>query len=243
MLLHLLTGEGLPHPVLEGGTPSSPGWWDTQGNPPPVLTWTGVTPSQVWTGIPPAPPLPGWGTSSPSRGVDWHTKWKYYLSLSFKCGQYQIVAPEWGCNPFWTKFIIFNKKILLREGKRHTARRVASACYADLSRGVPYLRSRGVPRPMSGGVPHPGSGVGVLHPRSGGGYPIPGPARGEGGTPSQTWPGYPPGQTWDGVPPRIDLGWGTPYPDLRWGTPSPHRGVDWHTKLKYYLPPSFGCGR
>ena len=62
-----------------------------------------------------------------------------------------------------------NKKVLLRERKRHTARHaaVASACY-----------SGGVPRPRSGGVPHP---------RSGGGYPVPG----LGGTLSQVQQGYP----------------------------------------------------
>ena len=50
----------------------------------------------------------------------------------------------------------YNKKVLLRERKRHTARRVGSAHYAALSRGA-------VPRPGLDG---------------GGGYPIPG----QGGT-------------------------------------------------------------
>ena len=59
-----------------------------------------------------------------------------------------------------------NKKVLLRERKRHTARRVASARYADLSRGGTPSHVRGVPRPMSGrgGTPS--------HVR-GGGYPVP----------------------------------------------------------------------
>ena len=61
---------------------------------------------------------------------------------------------------------ISNKKVLLRERKRHTARRVASARYADLSRG---------------GTPS--------HVRGGGGYPVP--CLG-GGTPSHAWGGTPP---------------------------------------------------
>ena len=74
------------------------------------------------------------------------------------------------------------------------------------------------------------------------------------GYPPQTWDGvsplprpgmgYPPHLTWDGVPPpHLDLRWGTPYPDLIWGTPPPPASVDWHTKWKYYMPPSFGYGR
>ena len=77
----------------------------------------------------------------------------------------------------------FNKKVLLRERKRHTARHVASARYADLSGGGRYPISGpgGVPRPMSrahvqggtpsqvgGGVPHPRSRE--VTPSQGGGY-------------------------------------------------------------------------
>ena len=42
---------------------------------------------------------------------------------------------------------VAQKKVLLRERKRHTARRVASARYAALSRGggVPYPRVGGTP--------------------------------------------------------------------------------------------------
>ena len=118
-----------------------------------------------------------------------------------------------------------NKKVILRERKRHTARRVASARYADLSwggypisgpGGYPILcpvgvpRSREVPHPRSGGVSHPMSG-GVPHPMSGG-YPIPCP----GGTPSQVW----------GVPHPMSRGtqshvWGVPNPRSR-GTPPHH---------------------
>ena len=84
---------------------------------------------------------------------------------------------------------VINKKVLLREHKRHTAHHISSA------QGVPGPRSGGVPSPRSRGVPHPWSG----------GYPISGPVG---------YPGYPPDQTWDGVPPspQPDLGWGTPLP-------------------------------
>ena len=118
------------------------------------------------------------------------------------------------------------KKVLLRERKRHTARRVASARYAALSNG--------------GGA---------------GGYPIQS-WWGEGGTPIQSWwgvpkgtthhpdlargyPGYPPTiHTWTGVPPHhphLAGSWGTPslsrvplplsrpgmgYPTQTWSTPT-----------------------
>ena len=104
--------------------------------------------------------------------------------------------------------------------------------------GVPNPRSGGTPCQVQGGTPsqvwgYPISGLGVPHLRSRG------------------YPGYPPSsrhgwgtpQTWDGVPPQPDLGWFTPLPRPEMGYPPPHRGVDWHTKWKYYLPPSFGCGR
>ena len=114
--------------------------------------------------------------------------------------------------------LIGNKKVLPRERKRHTARRIASACYAALSNG-------------GGGVPHP-----VM---VGGTWGTPPSRPDQGGTPSnhgtlgylgvppvQTWDGVPPTQTWDGVPPYTwngvplypDLGWGTPHPELGWGT-------------------------
>ena len=127
---------------------------------------------------------------------------------------------------------IFNKKVLLREHKRHTAHFIASACYAGggtpsqvwgvpclrsrrgtLSQvwGVPHLRFRGYPVPGLGGTPSqvwggtPSLVWGVPHPRSGG-YPVPAP----GGFPRYPpipdlgW-GTPPGQTWDGVPPPTSV--------------------------------------
>ena len=96
-----------------------------------------------------------------------------------------------------------HKKVLLRERKRHTARRVASARYADPSRGVPHLRSGGYPVPCLGGLPIPG--LGVPHPKSGGApsqvREVPPGQTWDGVPPSQTWDGVPPSQTWDGVPP------------------------------------------
>ena len=149
--------------------------------------------------------------------------------------------------------ILTNKKVLLRERKRHTARHVASAHYAGEG-GIPHpVMVGGTPSRHVGGVPHPGHG--------GGGYPIqvmvgrgtPSSHGGE-GYPIQSWGGTPgiphhpdlgwvtphhPDlarggtlgnpptiQTWDGVPPNHpDLGWGTPHhPDLGWGTPHPDHG-------------------
>ena len=110
-----------------------------------------------------------------------------------------------------------NKKDLLRECKRHTARRVASARYAALSNG--------------GGYPIQSWGEGVSHPiMMVGGYPItPSSHCGGGGVPQ-----VPLVQSWDGVPPP-DLGWGTPlsrsgmgyppHPDLGWGTPPSRPGM------------------
>ena len=88
-------------------------------------------------------------------------------------------------NPFWLKHCTYkyNKKVLLRERKRHTARRVASARYADLSRGgypVPCQVGGGTPSHVWGGTlsqvggdPIPGQG-GYPIPCAGG-YPISGP--------------------------------------------------------------------
>ena len=83
-----------------------------------------------------------------------------------------------------------NKKVLLRERKRHTARRVASARYAALSNGW-----------VGGGVPHPVMGGVPLHPDLGQDTP----------PPTQTWHGVPP-RPGTGYDPHQDLGWGTPPP-------------------------------
>ena len=117
-----------------------------------------------------------------------------------------------------------NKKVLLRERKRHTTRRVASTRYAALSN--PDLVEGGYPiqswsgwgvlptiqtRSEEGGT-HPDLIMGYPPPsRPGWGYPPPS-RPGQGVTPSRPgrgYPRYPPtNQTWDGVP-----------PDLRWGPP------------------------
>ena len=121
---------------------------------------------------------------------------------------------------FFPEVNLIYKKVLLRERKRHTARRVASARYAALCNGGggTHLRSggtpsqvwvggtpsqvRGVPHLRSGwgGVPHPRSRWGVPHFKSGfGGYPI----SGWGGTLSQDR-GYPiPGQGKGGTPSQV----------------------------------------
>ena len=131
-----------------------------------------------------------------------------------------------------------NKKVLLRERKRHTACRVASARYAG-GGGV-------VPRPVMVGVPHPVMVGGVTHPVMVRGTPS---SHGGGGVPPtiQTWPGGypryphhsdlarrvpqvpPPMQTFPGGTPGTPApsrpGWGAPqvsphHPDLaRGGTP------------------------
>ena len=135
-----------------------------------------------------------------------------------------------------------NKKVLLRERKRHTVRRVASARYADLYPvpclgGYPFPCPRGYPVPCLGGtpshiwggtpfhvwgVPHPRSGgypvpcPGVPHPRSGG-YPVPCsegyPIPGLGGTHPRS--GGTPSQVQGGTHPRLG---GTPS-QVKGGTP------------------------
>ena len=111
-------------------------------------------------------------------------------------------------------FVNLHKKVLLRE---HTARRVASAGYADLSAdgrgysiqswtGVPIQSWMGVPRSAGWGTPLSGPGMGVP------------PGQQDGIPPIWTWDRVPPSagwvypliQTWDGVPPYSDLGWATP---------------------------------
>ena len=84
---------------------------------------------------------------------------------------------------------ISNKKVLLRERKRHTAHRVASARYADPSRGGTRSHVQGGTQSQVWGIPSPRSGgvtqsqvwggtqsqvQGLPHPMSRG-YPISGP--------------------------------------------------------------------
>ena len=119
-----------------------------------------------------------------------------------------------------------NKKVLLRESKRHTACHVASAHYAALSNGG----GLGTPPPSS-----PGQGQVPLPPTiqtwSRGGTPDtphhPDLARGYHATI----------QTWDGVSTNHpDLGWGTPDPPRPgMGCPPPRPGMG-------YSPPRPGMG-
>ena len=145
-----------------------------------------------------------------------------------------------------------NKKVLLRQRKRHTVRRVASTRYAG--GGVPHPAMTGVPhRVMVGGTPSNNEG----------GYPRYLAGRIPWVPPTiQTWPwGYPryPIQTWYGVPPTIrpgmgyplpsELGWGTPSPsDLGWENPPPHHQT-WDglpplpSDLRWGTPPPSDLGQ
>ena len=78
-----------------------------------------------------------------------------------------------------------NTKVLLHKRKRHTARRVESAHFADLSPD----RGGGTPSSLGQGYTPPSLGWGVPHPDLGWGTPLSGPGM-----------GYPPVQTWDGGP-------------------------------------------
>ena len=133
------------------------------------------------------------------------------------------------------------KKVLLRERKRHTARRVASAHYAALSNNGGYPIQSWV-----GGTPS---------------SPI------QGGFPIQSWPGEYPIQSFhhedlgSGTPPirwmrypHLDLGWGTPLhqldavpplglwmgypPSAGWSTPQSGPGMGYPCQLNEVLSPS-----
>ena len=91
-----------------------------------------------------------------------------------------------------------NKKVLLRERKRHTARRIATTRCAALSN----------PDLVWGGCGYPVPGPGWGYPVSGlGGYPVPGP----GGVPSPRSGGVPQSQVWGGTPSQVR---GEPIPGL-----------------------------
>ena len=139
-----------------------------------------------------------------------------------------------------TSINLFNKKVFLRERKRHTARRVASARYAALCNGGGgdgVLPGHGVPprhevppwtwgtpktwgtsprwgTPLRWDTPYPDLRWGTLHLDLGWGTPLPRPGM-----------GYPLPRPEMGYPP--DLGRGTPHPDLRWGTP--YLNLGWGT--------------
>ena len=112
---------------------------------------------------------------------------QHYLLLLSK-------SPSNACSPL-TSETHKNKKVLLRECKRHTARHIANACFAD-----------------GGMVPHPVLDGGVPHHDLGWGYP----PSARCGTPQsrpRMW--YPlPIWTWAGVLPHPDLGWGSSHQDM-----------------------------
>ena len=102
-----------------------------------------------------------------------------------------------------------NKKVLLRERKRHTARHVVSARYAALSNG--------------GYSPH--------HPDLAQGYPrYPPPSRPGWGTPLQEWGTLPLSRLVWGTPPPH-------HPDLAEGTHPPRHGMGYPLDLGQGTPP------
>ena len=151
-----------------------------------------------------------------------------------------------------------NKKVLLRERKRHTARRVASTRFADGGvPPIPGLDGGGIPSSLGRGVPqvpsHPDLGRGYPgYPRPRSGWGVPHSADGE--NPIQSWmgrgtPGYLPPPSGPGMGYlHPDLRWGTPHPDLRrdtpcpdlrWATPYPHPDLRWgtpHPDLRWDTP-------
>ena len=145
--------------------------------------------------------------------------------------QYFVLKSMWECvrpsvrvacrlKCFQDQAQCFNKKVLLRERKRHTARRVASARYADLS-----------PDEGGGGVPHPVSWMRVPPISTWDGVPL-----------IWIWDGVPHSGPGMGYP-CLDLRWGIPLcPDLGWGTHPPNRGVTWQTENSTFPHPSDAGG-
>ena len=120
--------------------------------------------------------------------------------------------------------MIKNKEVLLRERKRHTARRVAST------------PSAGLP-PKGAGYPNPVLTGGYTHPfLAGGGYPHP-VLVGGGGNPNPNLAGLPPVWDWSlaGIPPPPIWVW-----DLA-RVPSSHIW-NWDLNGVTPLPPS-NCGK
>ena len=146
------------------------------------------------------------------------------------------VAPfvkDFKCNYSHTKV---NKKVLLRERKRHTTHNVGSARYAALS---PDLGGGGgPPSSANGGYPHPVLMGRIYHHQVLTGVP---PSRFDWGTPSSSnrvFPGVPPSGRM-AVPPSGRM----VVPPVRtgWGYPPPGCGLT--HKLRILPSPSFGCGR
>ena len=156
-------------------------------------------------------------------------------------------------------FIIFNqlnKKVLLRERKKHTARRVASTRHT-LTVWVPPcpdLDGEGYPILVMGGeVPQVPP---ILTWDLDGGYSMPGycPHQQDGvpPLPIQTWHGKPPSSAGWGTPPSPDLGWGTPpsrpgmgySPIWTWDGIPPRPGMGYPPPRPWmgYPPPRPGIG-
>ena len=126
-----------------------------------------------------------------------------------------ILSRLFRTNVLKLNIILKNKKVLLRESKKHTARHVASTC-----RGVPV-----------GCTPHPDLGHNLD-----GGTPLSWPW--DGGPPILTWDGIIP-LSWPGM--GVPLSWpgmGYPPPVSQMGV-SPQKWTYTHP-WKQYLPHSFG---
>ena len=157
---------------------------------------------------------------------------------------------------FLKMYVINNKKVLLLERKRHTARHVANTThYAVPVEGTPFS-ILGPDLDGGGGVPHPADGGG--YPWPGMGYPTFWPKMGVpsisrmGYSPCWDWMGYPPPIWKDGVTPNFE-GWGIPcwvwmgipLVNSGWGkcTPPPRSGQTDIPKYNHYLPSYYVRGR
>ena len=154
----------------------------------------------------------------------------FFLFLSESCAYFHTCVSK----------TIKNKKVLLRERKRHTARRVASARYAGWGGGLPRPGMvGGYPIQSWWGVPHLVMVErGIPHPVMVGGYPptiLTWPGGEYMGVEAPSRPGC--GDTW-GTPPPSRPGWGTP-PPSRPGQGTPPTIKTW---LRYPPPSRPGQG-
>ena len=186
-----------------------------------------------------------------------HILWRWFFA--FQLSIIFLLNSNSGQGSFFnTVYSILKQRKQESERKRHTARRITSACYDG---GVPHpLMVRGVPHPvMVGGLPHSLIVGGLSHPvmvRGTRGTPHPDLARVVPWVPPtiQTWlggtPGTPPHHPdLVGVPPHHNLagypppsrpGWGTPSTIKTWpGYPPPPTIQTWPW---YPPPPPSRCG-
>ena len=141
--------------------------------------------------------------------------WNILLQKIRQCAQGCWVRTKIFVNHFKSYQFNLNKKVLLRERKRHTARRVASPRYA-----VPV---GGTPPPPSWDLTWMGE---VLHPAGG-------------GTPSCWREGVTPSQVWTGGAPH-SAGWGTPTWTWEGVFPCQQDWVPWPWQLDG-VPPTWTC--